>query len=743
MIIQANKLLPPTSRVIRFYQCSTICTEGPNISGKLDLSGVQIQYESQFTTRMVLNPDAKDQPLYYGFLGEDVTFMLLKFTYDETNPACEIEEEQYIEYFFKDNPTEIKYASKLLLLTGNSTHRIPQIFISNPSPTKVIIEALVANLAQDNLVYEDLDSSYVTITNLYSNNITSDKVWNWTDLVSGSTQLQIVNVDDDVQLYLDYDEIDTIERNDEAFELIINTKSDSIIVLKFLSSFEMYQGHSRISWVLEDSLHRYLTKEYPNSDLIPPEITMNPGVEPISGTTNVYSFPFSRDPVTSGFTIYPDDIVNYFIYSIVDNRDGVISVSDAQITIREVGHLETLTGITETGIYDIIIGIKDIAENKSIVNYIIVVDDVPPVITFKAGIGDVFEMNIPNDLKDPTKGITADDIIVKTVDFVYDAVDGTIPNDDIDILINSYSGVTGITNVYEPGQYDITYSVSDYSGNVAEYDKIMIVDGVIIMNSGDTYTFGPFMIAGNFQYNGETGTTATVILSGETFIYGASGTTVPYLIWDIGGDEYTFTVAGESIDITVNNMVFSITFNGWGSLLFTIEKIGPAPNFTDLTFYQAYKEVGATGYTTSDIVNINDNDYLIFLDDETESLYNIIVNSVNYNRTDFTTTPIYLESFSGKTSGTTSGTSLYDYYVDRYPLFNTTTLDNILMGNEPFAEIFKNNNDKFLINDLISDDNLYSIVVAGNYPKGEYNFKFDVTDDEGYINEITFNFLVN
>ena len=742
MIIQPNKLLAPTSRVIRPYECSFIATEGPNISGKLNLSGIQIPYESQFTTRMVLNPDAKDQPLYYGFLGEDITFMLLKFIYDETDPACNIEEEQYVEYFFKDNPTEIKYAAKLLLFTGNSTHRIPQIFISNPSPVKVIVEALVANLAQSDIVYSDLDDEIVTITNLYSNNITSDKAWNYADLASGSTQLQIVNIDDVVQLYLNYSEIDAIERKEEDFELVISTKIDGVIILKFLSVFEMYQGHSRIIWVLEDSPHRYLTKELPNSDLIPPEITMNAGIEPITPGTNVYSFPFSRDPVTSGFTIYSNDILNYFIYNIIDNRDGDINVNDAQITVRETGHLETLTGITETGVYDIIISIKDIANNQSIVNYIIVIDDVPPVITFKSGIGDIFEMNIPNDLKDPTQGITPDDIIVKTVDYVYDAVDGTIPNDDINILINSYSGVTGITNVYEPGQYDITYSVSDHSGNISEYDKTMIVDGVIIMNSGDTYTFGSFMVAGNFQYNGETGTTATVIISGETFIYGSSGSTVPYLVWDIGGDEHIFTASDESINITVNNMVFSITFNGWGSLLFTIEKIEPAPNFSDLTFYQAYKEVGVTGYTTSDIVDMDDN-YLIFLDDEIESLYNIIVNNINYNRTSFATTSVYLESFSGKTSGTTSGTTLFDYYVDRYPLFNTTTLDNILLGNEPFAEIFKNNNDKFLINDLISDDNLYSIVMAGNYPKGEYNFKFDITDDQGYINEFTFNFLIN
>jgi hypothetical protein len=743
MIIQPNKLLAPTSRIVRFYNCSAICTEGPNIIGKLNLSGVQIQYESQFTTRMVLNPDATDQPIYYGFIGEDVTFLLLKFTYDETNPACQIEEEQYVEYYFKDNPTEIKYAGKLLLLTGNSTHRIPQIFLSNPSPTKVIVEGLVANLAQSDISYSDLDDEIVTITNLYSNNITSDKAWNYTDLVSGSTQLQIVNVDDVVQLYLNYSEIDAIERKEEDFELVISTKIDGVIVLRFLSAFEMYQGHSRIIWVLEDSPHRYLTKELPNSDLIPPVITLNSGVEPLYPGTNIYLYPVTRDPVTSGFTITPDDILNYFIDTVIDNRDGEIDKLDVALTIREVNHLETLTGITSDGNYDIIMSIADIANNQSIADYVIIIDGVPPVITFKAGIGDIFEMNIPDDLKDPTQGITPDDIILKTVDSVYDAVDGTIPNSDIDILINSYSGVTGITNVYEPGQYEITYSVSDRASNIASYDKTMIVSGLTILNSGDTYTFGSFMVAGNFQYTGESGTTATIDISGETFLVGAVGTGITYFIWDISGStEHTFTTIDESITITVNNTVYTITFNGWGSLLFTIEKIEAAPTFSDLTFYQAYKEDSASGYTTSDIPNTGYS-YSITLDDDSSSLYNIIINDVSYNRTGFTNTPVYLESFSGKTTGTTSGTSLYDYYVDRYPTFNTTTLDNILLGNIAFGELFENENDKFIFNDLISDDNLYSVVMAGNYPKGDYNFKVDLIDDNGYINTLTFIFIIN
>ena len=37
----------------------------------------------------------------YGFLGNDITFLMLKVTYDETDPRCMVEETQFIEYFLE------------------------------------------------------------------------------------------------------------------------------------------------------------------------------------------------------------------------------------------------------------------------------------------------------------------------------------------------------------------------------------------------------------------------------------------------------------------------------------------------------------------------------------------------------------------------------------------------------------------------------------------------------------------
>lgn len=734
-------MLPPTSRIIRFYQCSAISTTGPQINGKLELSDIQIPYDSQFTSHMTLNPESKNQPIMYGFLGQSVTFLLLKFTYDETNPQCVIEEDQYIEYWFEDEPTTIRYANKLLLLTGNSTKRVPQIYLNNPGTVKVYVDALVANLEQEDINIEDVNNDVVLFQNLYYNSIISDTYWNCTSDISGSTQLQVIDLDDRIVLYLDYHEIDTIERNETKCELIIDTKSDTIIYLQFLSLFEMYQAHSRINWVMDLTTERYLTKDQPPLDLISPVIIQQTGVTPIYD--NVYVYPFDPDPITSGFTIYPDEILNYFIYEIEDNRDGKIMVNNAAIKIREYGHVEELTGITQLGVYDIIVTVKDIANNQTMANYIIIVDDESPIITFKSGIGDVFTMIIgSSDTRVPASGVTFDDIVRKTIDNIYDTVDGVIPNSAVTLTVNG----NPYTPVRIPGEYVIVYSITDRSGNESIYTKTMLVEGNVILSSGETFSISSYITYVPFIYTGEDGTFAYLVLSGRT-----TGTTITImnygdtLIWDYSGStEHQFTTSGETITVTIDHILFKITFNGWGSLIFSVENKGRAPEFDNLRFMQYYRLVGETGYTGADIdVDVDSITHLIYLDYDSESIYNIRTNNVLFSNTGFQYTPVYLESFSydGGITGTTTGTTLFNYYINKYPLLNTTTLDNVLKGVAPFASMFKHV-DTIEIDDEIIKDEINSIVMRGDYPPDTYGFKLDIEDEEGHTNTVRFNFRI-
>jgi len=649
--IQPNKLLPPTARVIRPFACSFVCVEGPNIIGKLNLSGVEIPYDSQFTTRMTLNPNATKQPLLYGFLGTEVTYIALKIIYDETDPLCNIEEEMFIEYYFQDQPSIIRHIGKLLILTGNSVHRIPQLFLNNPSPVKVIIEALVANLEQSDINVDDVN--YVTIGNLYYNNVLSDNILTHSLLVTGSTQLQVTGIDGYVQLYLDYIDVLTVEPFYQTNEIKITTVSDTNVILGFLSLFEMYQALSRISWVLEDPSTRYLTKEYPTVDIVPPVFHLNPYVLPVDIDT--YAYPF-----TSGTTILPHEIINYFITGVTDERDGIISTDSIYITIRQYGQVEPLTGITQMGVYSIIMGVNDIANNQAILAYTIIVDDQPPIITFKPiASGSGFTMT-EVDMVLPSEGITSNDIITKSIDFIYDTVDGVVLNTNAVILINDLiSGLTPLVVLTTPGTYDLTYYVEDKAGNVFTTGKTLVYEGYKILVENEIFTLPNSMTSIDFKYTGGSGSTATVIISGETFVVAnISGITNEEFVWDFGGSsEYNFGSGSTgSIEINVNGTLFIINFNGRGSLLFTVINGGPMPDYFEVTpnalFYTS--ESGLTEIftiTTNLEWSITDDIEWLLLSDYTGTGTTIITGITLFEN-------ITGLSRSGITSITASGTTI-------------------------------------------------------------------------------------
>jgi len=751
MYIQPNKMLSPTSRVIRFYQCSLISTEGPSINGKLNLSGIEIPYESQFTSRMILNPGSVNQPIMYGFLGNNITFLALKITYDETNPRCVIEEEQFIEYWFEDDSTTIRQANKLLILTGNSTNRVPQVYLNNPGEVKVYVDVLAANMSQGDLDLDDIRNDVVEFKDLYYNNIISDTYWNTTLNTSGSTQFQFLDLHDNVVLYLDYEEVSTIEKNENKFQLIINTKSLTIIRLFFNSLFEMNQANSRINWVINNAHERYLTKDYPTIDLEPPLIIINPDISPVV-EPNIYNYPYSEETISSY------DVIDYFIDTIYDNRDGEIQKESALIKIRKYGEIETLIEITEMGIYDVIITVKDIASNYTNINFVMLVDNVSPEITFKTGIGDIFTMNIPIDLRVPAYGITKDDILRKTVDSVYDNVDKNIAVSAITLTLDGGEYLP----IFEPGQHIIEYIISDRAGNISIYIKTLIVEGDIVIYPGSTYTLGNALVETSFVYTGPVGTTANIVISGQTIVIMNSDSTLSggTLIWDLGGDnEYEFTVIGETINVTINNSVFKITFNGWGSLLFSIEILGKASHFINFGFLEERLLFGETGITYVEVDNI-DNNYYLFLDNNSGSTNNIIDNNIIFSDDVFNYTEIYLESFnciddlsgstsgstSGETSGSTSGETsdikdsiLYLYYLDKYSI-DPELLESILLGYSPFASL-SDIGGIIKIHDKIVDDD-YKIYITGDYPKGEYTFKMTLTNNTVFTNIIKFNLII-
>lgn len=357
MYTQPNRLLTPTSRIIKPYNCCFIATEGPNIIGKLDLSGLEIQYESEYNSRVILEPNSKNVPLRFGYLGDEITFLMLKITYDETNPYCMVEEDKYIEYYYSTDTNNIMYAGKFIVLTGNSTHKIPQIYLNNPSETmSVVIDILAGNYGD---VTTTTDS--IVIKALYHNDIVSNSLFNSLTMVSGSTQFEIMT-DNQVALRIEYNEISILTIDEDSNSIYIVNTNGKKMTLEFLSTFEMYQAYSRMKYVMLDKNNRILTTSIPSIDISAPDITMTSGLTMIN---NEYTI-----NIPSGTTVNGEYLINYFISSITDNRDN-INKYDSDIIIRKFNESSILSNIVVSDKYDITISSKDNANNKSFINVVV------------------------------------------------------------------------------------------------------------------------------------------------------------------------------------------------------------------------------------------------------------------------------------------------------------------------------------------------------------------------------------
>ena len=103
--------------------------------------------------------------------------------------------------------------------------------------------------------------------------------------------------------------------------------------------------------------------------------------------------------------------------------------------------------------------------------------------------------------------------------------------------------------------------------DVIDY-KYMVSTDIVELNSGATLELDDYYTNFNVKYIGDAGTTMTVIIDEVSFTV---GNVLGNFVWDIGGsNEYTFTEVDDSIIQNVNGSDYTIWFDGFGSLLFSI-----------------------------------------------------------------------------------------------------------------------------------------------------------------------------
>ena len=450
MNIQSSTLLSGTSKTIKVVNGCIIATEGPNMVSKMGLGGLNIDYDSVMTTRQTLKVSGLDTPIMYGFLGSEITLLCIIPTYGTANPYSCSGTSNYLEYYYEDEPLVRRTLTDILILSGDAEHRIPQVYLYNPNSYIVTIDIMVANL-DENTISTSLVPTYTEFKGLSFSSVQTDQIYSTT--CTGSTQFEIKDINGNVQVVIPYNKIDIITINNEL--ITVSTKSDNSIKLTFLSAFNAKQALSRMSWVMESSINRYITGSYPGLDTTAPVITFNP-----------YSIPevLNSYYTLGGGVINQTTIRNVFISSVVD-YDNANIVRDASINKEDVNLLiinnlsgDQTTGITVDGSYSITFTATDVAGNSVSSTKQAVVDFTPPTIHY-------FSTAMASNTIDLTGGtISQSTLRSYYINYVSDTIDITIPNTNVTIYVTS-----GATPISYPisgiGYYDLTFSVFDSAGN--------------------------------------------------------------------------------------------------------------------------------------------------------------------------------------------------------------------------------------------------------------------------------------
>lgn len=456
MKITGNQLLGGTDKTIEFYNSAAIVKDGPNMNGIIKLSDLAINYDSFFVSNMTLQSGGTFIPVLYGFLGEEITFILIKVNYggDIGSPMSCVNEEKILNYYFQDEPLIERTMGEIMVLSGSADKRIPQIYLSNPGSYDVSVQIMVANV-NENIIINGTSAPSSTISGLAFNDVITDQVFGLN--CTGATQYEVLDFEGNVQMVIPYNKIDIVKIDGSTITIV--TKSDDDVKLSFVSNKQAQQALSRMTYVREDTANRYLTKIFVGLDNTSPTITYNV---------------LGNPTVMTGSNITKTDIRTRYIYDVKDYddanilRDGIINNNDVTVDIMKVTSGEIVDTITTDGYYTLIFSIGDLAGNETNESKSLLVDANAPVITFLDDVDTGFTMSLSTSTQTPGTGTTTD-IILNSVNFVWDEVDGQISNGSIVVTINSGA----LTEITSTGTYTIGYSVSDTAGNTSNVTKTL------------------------------------------------------------------------------------------------------------------------------------------------------------------------------------------------------------------------------------------------------------------------------
>jgi len=363
----SGNLFGNRSQFIKTNGGDFIAVEASNTRERLILSDLRIPYKQILKSRVILKTGQTNYLLNHLGLGDNATFLCIKAVYDS---KAVIEADRYVNWSYYDDLTRINSFADMMVLTGNSTNRVPQLYLTNPSTKYPVYLDVMVGVIDDN---------YSIFNDVFNQSGTSFTGLEYTDIHSHIVGESLVINDKSSPvkplIYFILNNINSIEISGQI--LIIDDSGRGTIFLQFLTEGDAFQAHSLINYVLENP-NIDIDVLNPVSDNLDPILyfydTAGNGGDYIAFNGSTYGVPYDT---TDGFTFSTSISLSSFgtasgyidksqlIYLLVDyiedNRDGYMYMMPSNLIISATSG--TVDKILTTGTYSLTFDFSDIAHN--------------------------------------------------------------------------------------------------------------------------------------------------------------------------------------------------------------------------------------------------------------------------------------------------------------------------------------------------------------------------------------------
>jgi hypothetical protein len=355
------------NQYIKFGNGEFLAVEGSGIFDRLNFSDMRAPYKQLIKGRIILKKCQTNYLLNHLGLGDNATFLAIKATYDSksVNP-----DNNFVNYSYYNYPVNNFAFAQMLVLTGNPTNRIPQLYLSNPNCDYNVIIDVMVGIIDDNYSFfnDDLNQNATSFTGL-----------EWTDIKSFVVGESIVIYDKNTPpkalIYFGLSFINSIVINGNY--LVVDDDSYGTVFLHFLTDYDALQAHSLLNYVLENP---NVNIDTILEDLTSPVIHWNSTagvtgsyIVNYTGATSGVPYNTNDDGLTYSTTIslsnwgtssiiYKDKLKDLLINYIDDDRDGVMGIMDSEMIIS--GTSGTVNSISVVGTYSLSFNFIDLAGNN-------------------------------------------------------------------------------------------------------------------------------------------------------------------------------------------------------------------------------------------------------------------------------------------------------------------------------------------------------------------------------------------